>query len=155
MAHERNQYLLSQIASTYKQLIPKPGSKIGNNVITQIPPTGLTLAEPGTYTFGQDVVWGGAANTPAIVISSSNVTLDFNNFNLFNTTSVPLTSGVLVSGTSNVSIKNGGIYNMSIAGIVGVVVNHIVITNMKIHGLTHTDPNLPPIGIFLNLSKNI
>ena len=140
--------LLSEIQSLYS--LPQTltqDSIIAENIITQIPPTGLFITSPGTYTFGQNVNWNANPASAAITIVASNVTLDLNNFTLFNTTLSPLSAGILIVGQSNVTVKNGTIQNMNIAGIVGFGVSDINVEKIRVSGLTNTNLQLPPIGI--------
>lgn len=128
-------------------LLLVPGS--GQIPVNSVP---YTIHKPGNYFLHKDLTYGIAAGT-AIVINSSNVTLDFNGHELICTVTPPTNpgSGVAV-GTDqkpieNVTIKNGTVSRFLVgidlgggfASSKGHVVQGMRLTNHFSSGITSAD----------------
>src|SRR5580704_4025657 len=90
------------------------------NIITDIPPGGIIITNPGTYAFGADIAWSPpSAPCAAITIASDDVVLDLNSFTLKAT--VPDNgkhiAGIFVRNASGVTVRNGTLANMCLYGI--------------------------------------
>ncbi len=136
------------------------------NVISSIPPAGIVIRLPGTYTLAGDLTWTPAVTlSSAITIASSDVTLNLGGYTL--TASVPdiswQTTGIFV-GTSantvldNVNISNGAIantteYGIFADGVCGLDISHVTVTGVSIQNLNFRF--LTPAGIFVSESLNV
>lgn len=102
----------------------------------------LTISSPGLYIFADNIT---SSSANAIVINSSNVTLDLNQFSLStaNTASVAIT---INASLSNITIKNGTINNFA-QGIVAstsdnnVVIDTITFTAINQQSISSTSAN--------------
>ena len=91
-----------------------------DNVISEIPPQGILISSPGTYTFFADITWSPASVAcAAITIISDNVVLDLGNFNLKATVqdNSQLMAGIFIVNASHVTILNGTLVDMCLYGI--------------------------------------
>ncbi len=77
----------------------------------------LAINNPGNYFLVEDIIAAGAMGSGIITINSSDVTLDLCNRSLSGTPGNS-TSGIFINTSTNVSIKNGIIQDMLVAGVV-------------------------------------
>ena len=92
------------------------------SIIQKIPPEGITISNPGTYTFSNDISWSpdpakGAG--AAITVAANDVVLDMGGHKL---TAVVQDSsqnlaGIYVHGATNITIKNGTLVDMCYYGV--------------------------------------
>lgn len=140
-------------------------------LITEIPPEGIIIDKPGTYTFAppaheplgspNKLTWSPDTDmAAAITIVSSDVVLDLDSGNLaahIQDSSQHLV-GIFVFGASNVTIKNGALTNMCLYGIQAELVEQLTIENINISGLEYSNKNIrgaSPAGIQVNLAKSV
>ena len=140
-------------------------------VISEIPPEGIIITQPGVYTLKPDnktigakkktITWAPVLDVgAAITIASDDVTLDMNGCSLaakVQDSSAHLV-GIFALGSSRVTIKNGALTNMCLYGIQAELVEKLVIENILVSGLEYNNTKLRnscPAGIQVNLAKNI
>jgi hypothetical protein len=166
--------LLTQLYNTAPQIkgndtgyFTRTGQQLQSaNVITSIPPAGIVIRTPGTYTFAGDISWTPAANfSAAITIACSNVTVNLAGWTLSASVADKRwqTAGILV-GTStpatleNITISSGTIanpteYGIFATGVCGLDVSHVDVTGVCLHNLNIR--YLAPSGIFVTESLNV
>lgn len=125
-------------------------------VITEIPPSGILINSPGTYVFGNDILWSPSGNGQAILIQSDDVTLDLQNYTLASETTSFNTTGILAVLSRNLTIKNGTIANMAFRGIDCETCANIAIQFITVDGLSieNTAVFTVPVGILVNASND-
>jgi hypothetical protein len=157
----------ANIELTYAGYYLQAGRQLqSSNVIISIPPAGIIIQSPGTYTFGNDVTWSPAnVQCSAITIAANNVTLDFAGHtltaNLLDKSQQ--IAGVLVGGTvitpyDNIRIQNGAIANASEYGILATSVCGLQISNVTVSGICMNNLNtrfLTPAGINVSASLEV
>jgi hypothetical protein len=80
--------------------------------------TPFIITNSGVYIFGEDITFNPAASTPAIIITTSAVTLDLQCFSLEQGNALANVNGIQInSGLTDVTIKNGSVVNFTRAGI--------------------------------------
>lgn len=123
-------------------------------VITEIPPSGITINSPGTYVFGNDIIWSPAGNGQAILIQSNDVTLDLKGYKLTSVITPFYTTGIVSLLSQNLTIKNGTIKSMGYRGIDVTACAHIVIEHITVDGLNieNTVDYTVPVGILVSAS---
>lgn len=126
-------------------------SKIQNDfIISQIPPEGITINNPGNYQFSNNIDWTPISAISAITIQSSDVVLDLNNFTLecINKNNLE-TIGINVTKSLNILIKNGKIFKMGLKGIDVDSSKNITIQNITIDLITTDNiiEYIVPVGI--------
>src|SRR6185436_15012746 len=103
-------------------------------VISAIPPEGIVIATPGTYSFAGDLPWHPESTAcSAITITASGVVLDLAGFNLTATVqdNSQLIVGIMVQGdVSNVTIRNGTLANLCFYGICADTVKGLTTENI-------------------------
>lgn len=124
-------------------------------VINEIPPSGITINSPGTYVFGNNIVWRPTGDGQAILIQSKDVTLDLKNYKLTCETSSFSTIGVVALLSENLTIKNGTIENVAYRGIDCTACSKIVIKHITVDGLhiENTAVYTVPVGISVSASN--
>jgi hypothetical protein len=130
-------------------------------VIASIPPEGIIITNPGTYTFAGDITWNApSAGGFAIGIVADNVVLDLSSFTLM--AIVPDNSqtiaGIVVDGASSVTIRNGTLANMCLYGICAEVCNNLTIEKVNVAGMSFNNlscRNTTPAGIHINVASNV
>lgn len=137
-----------------------------SNVISSIPPSGIVIRLPGTYTFAGNLTWTPAATlSSAITVASSDVTLNLGGYTL--TASVPdiswQTTGIFVGTSANTALENVNIFGGTIAntteygifadGVCGLDISHVIVTGVSIQNLNID--LLTPAGIFVSESLNV
>ena len=149
-----------QIQALYQGYFAQTGRQVQvGNVIRSIPPAGIVISTPGTYSFGNDIAWTpNDVQCSAITIQCSDVTLDLAGFTL--TANISNTSrqiaGILVLGpvanptTANVTIANGTIagvteYGILATSVCGLSISHITVTGVCLNNLAVR--YLTPAGI--------
>lgn len=76
------------------------------------------ITTPGTYLFGEPILYqGSAGNTSAIVIASNDVTLNLNGYGFTASTSFAQRAVEILPSLSNIVVMNGTINLFNIAGI--------------------------------------
>lgn len=121
-------------------------------IIKEIRPEGITLNNPGTYIFANDINWLSQSAISAIRIESSSVTLDFNNFSLINVNpNNLLTTAITATNSQNITIKNGKIVNMGLRGIEFESCKNIFVDSITVNGLTadNITEYIVPTGVYL------
>lgn len=143
--------------------IERPAAKFTQteHIIANVPPEGIFISSPGTYTFAKNLVWR-PANGPcsAITINSDNVVLNLNGHSLKAVIQddSQYIVGINIANTENVSVLNGKLVDMCFYGVYATSAKNIHIENIKIDGLSFNNlntRNLTPTGIHVNKSENI
>ena len=130
--------------------------------INEIPKNGILLSTKGKYRLTKNLIWSGNNNIPLISITGEDITLDFNGFSLScgrlgenkNGKSKGY-YGIHIYNSKKIVIKNGIIKNMNIHGILADTSKNILISDMKIDGLTNQDLTLNPSGILTVACENV
>lgn len=141
-----------------------------DNVIRSIPPGGIVIDAPGTYTLAGDIGWTpSTGQCAAISIQCNDVTLDFAGWTLRASgadtsqriagvvVGSPLSAGGNVA-LGNVQIKNGTIANIPEYGILGTGVCGLAVSGMTVRGVCMNNTSIPyetPVGIFIGSSENV
>lgn len=132
-----------------------------DKVISSIPPQGIVITKPGTYTFSGDLTWSpNSVPCAAITIIADKVVLDMGNFNL--TAMVQnnneFHAGIYIQNASAVTIRNGTLVNMSLYGIYAVHVSSLRIKNVTVSGISLSNldiRNLCPSGILIDNAHKV
>lgn len=130
-----------------------------STVISSIPPAGIVIQSPGTYTFAGNITWTPTATAPssAITIACSGVTLNLAGWTLRAVADVSVqTTGILVAASAsaaldNVMITGGNIANFTEYGIFAKSVCGLDILRITVSGLCLQNlnvRNLTPAGIY-------
>lgn len=138
-------------------------SRQTGSIIQNIPREGITISDPGTYTFSNDVSWKPDPATDAgtaITIASNDVVLDMSGHKL---TAVVQDSsqnlaGIYVHGATNITIKNGTLVDMCYYGVCAESINGLKIENVIVSGINFKNLNrrfLCPAGIFVRASEGV
>lgn len=144
-----------QIQALYAGYFDQVGQRLQlDSVIRSIPPAGIVIRTPGTYTFGNDIAWTpNDVQCSAITIRCSDVTLDLRGFTLAASISDKSRqmTGILVLGptvanptTANITIVNGTVAGLTEYGILATS-----ICGLKISGITVTGVCLDNLAIRL------
>jgi hypothetical protein len=131
-------------------------------VIRKIPPQGIIIDRPGTYTLGGNISWiAKETAAAAITIRASNVTLDLGGFTLKASivdNSLQM-AGILIDGpVSNVSILNGSLASITEYGILAKKVTGLKISGITVTGIKMENLDIrfiTPSGIWVGYSKNV
>ena len=133
------------------------------SIIQKIPPEGITISNPGTYTFSNDISWSpdpakGAG--AAITVAANDVVLDMGGHKL---TAVVQDSsqnlaGIYVHGATNITIKNGTLvdmcyYGVSAKSVIGLMIENVIISGLNFKNLNRR--SLCPAGIFVKASEDV
>lgn len=123
-------------------------------VIKEIPPNGMVINTPGTYVFGNDIIWNPSGNGAAILIISKDVTLDLKHHKLISPKTHFYTIGIVALLSDNLTIKNGTIENFPYRGIDCTACNKIFIKKITVDGLNieNTVTYTVPVGILVSAS---
>ena len=135
--------------------------------ITEIPPEGILIHEPGNYIVAlsnassSTLKWSPTSDVAAaITIVANNVTLDFGGHIL--DTDIQDSSqhlvGIFVFGASNVCIKNGTLTNVGLYGIQAELVSSLSIEQISISGLEYRNLKIrgaAPAGIRVNMASDV
>lgn len=126
-------------------------------VIDEIPSAGMTISTPGSYVLGRDITWKPKANGQAILITASDVTLDFHGHTLSSPTTGYYTTGIVGLLANNLTIKDGTIENMSYRGIDCTACFNVDIAHMTVDGLNieNTVDYTVPVGILVSASNTV
>ena len=121
--------------------------------ISVIPPEGITINAPGTYSFTGNINWQGTT-CMAVTINADDVTLNMNGYSLFlNGETMNKTIGIQVAPShKNVTLSNGVIaganyYGVSAEGVTNLNINGIAVKNMNSYDVVTKD--LTPCGFFV------
>lgn len=145
----------SAINSTVEQKIQD------TELIGDIPPEGIVINNPGTYTLAGDITWNAAnKGCSAITITSGNVVLDMNNHTLTAVVqdSSQLIVGIAAVNAQNITIQNGKLKDMCFYGIYADSVVDLNIKNIAVDGLRFANvetPYITPAGIHIEKSQRI
>jgi Right handed beta helix region len=136
------------------------------NVISSIPPQGIIIGSPGTYTFAHDVTWNPPSVPCAgITIASDDVVLDMGGFSLRAT--VPdnsqVVAGIAIANPfdlaiQRVTIRNGTLVGMGFYGIYANNVSALKIENVAVSGLNFSNLKkrlLCPAGIHIDGASDV
>ncbi|AXT62639.1 hypothetical protein D1816_20535 [Aquimarina sp. AD10] len=160
------QQITQQIAEKYPIIgNPLPTNVVGGEkpvVITEIPPEGYCINQPGEYVLGNNINWSppnqslivGEVWPVAIVIQCDNVHLDFQGYDLVAASKGTHNSiGIVVYNAekycNNVTIQKGTIKNMGINGLLAINTFNLSISNITIEGLTYPNYDFFPSAISL------
>lgn len=130
-------------------------------VISSIPPQGIVIDRPGTYTLAGDVAWNpGSGPRAAITIAADRVVLDMRGFALTAMGRDPheFIAGICVFDSSTVTIRNGALAGMSLYGIYASHVSSLDIKNITVSGINLDNleiRNLCPSGILIDQAYNV
>ena len=127
-------------------------------VITDIPPEGYRINEPGTYYFADDIEWEGQEGVyTAITIEASDVVLDMKGHCLSAPRNVPLSGaiGVFADKAHKLSLRNGTIEGFQLIGVAlanseGATLSEIVISDVG-NGV----PGYTPTGIYATTCQDL
>ena len=128
--------------------------------ITVIPPEGIIITKPDTYTFSNSIVWKPKNEASvAITIDAKNVTLDMNGHTLLALVQEcdKKMAGISVKKKSSVTIKNGTLKNMCYYGIHAEAAENLRVENMTVEGLKFNNlgiRNLSPTAFIFSKCKN-
>jgi hypothetical protein len=154
---------VQRITQQIKKNSPKPLTSTGaETVITEIPPAGYYINQPGKYVLGNTINWFPPADGSffaAIVIQCDNVDLDFQGNHLIAANEGNHTSlGVIVlnaeNACNNVTVQNGTIQNMGLYGLWAVNTNGLSISQITVEGLTYPNFDFLPSAISLVEAKS-
>jgi len=129
--------------------------------ISAIPPQGIVISHPGSYTFAANIIWNAADEAcSAITITADNVVLDMCNFSL---TAIvqdnsQFITGISIQNASAVHVLNGRLVNMCFYGIYAEFVSGLTIKDMTVDGISFSNlniRNLSPAGIHIDKAINI
>lgn len=138
-----------------------------DNVISEIPPQGIVINNPGTYTLAGNLTWNPESTTcSAITITASKVVLDMGNFSLTATVedNSQLINGITIQNNApdvtiqNITIRNGTLANMCLYGILAENVSGLSIENISVDGLSFNnldERNRTPAGIHIQQAADI
>lgn len=131
-------------------------TSFAQNIITEIPSSGLVINSPGNYVFGENIKWEATGDGQAILITANNVILDLNNHSLKSKKTNFNTIGILAISVSNIIIKNGSIENFAFHGIKCENSANIYIKNITVNGLNKDNiaTFTVPVGILVSTSSN-
>lgn len=124
-------------------------------VISEIPPSGITINTPGKYVFEKDLTWSPTSDGQAILITAADVTLDLKGHTLISDLTQHSTTGIAALLSQNLVIKNGTIKNMAYRGIDCTTCSNIVIDHIIVDGLNieNTIIYTVPVGILVTASS--
>lgn len=136
--------------------LQKGQSPHDDKVISSIPPQGIVIENPGTYTFSGDLTWSPASEPcAAITIIADRVVLDMRNFDLTAMTqnNDEFNVGICVLDASSVTIRNGALAGMNLYGIYAAQVGSLRIENVTVSGIHLSNlsiRDLCPAGILVD-----
>lgn len=110
-----------------------------DHVIDEIPPTGIFINTPGTYHFVKNLTWHPEGDGAAINIQANGVVLNMQGFTLKSTTTPFKTVGITASTSENLTIVDGKIKNMGLAGIQCTFCANVSIQGIEVDGLNFED----------------
>jgi len=119
-------------------------------VITDIPPEGLPIKEPGTYYFAGDLQWKGQEGVyAAIAIEAPNVVLDLNGYCLSAPRDVFLsgTIGISAKTVDNLTIRNGTIKGFQLYGVALQASTRATLSDIVISDIGNGVPGYTPTGL--------
>lgn len=127
-----------------------------SHYITTIPPGGILIDQPGTYTFINNIAWSPSflLNT-GIFIIASDVTINLNGFVFESIVNNTLSTGIFALNCRNICIKNGTIKNMGLIGANFIGVKNLTICGVTVSGLTLNNLIFPGFGISVILSEHV
>lgn len=149
------------IATQSKSPFGIPPTVQTSPTITSIPPSGLLIVAPGTYTLANDVAWAAPAQAcAAITILASNVTLDLGGHTLTATITdhSQYTAGLFVAAASGVTLTNGTLAGMGFYGVAATLTSNLAIQYITVKGQNFNNlatRNLCPAGIHVDNSQAI
>lgn len=135
--------------------------------ISEIPPEGIVISSPGTYSFAGDVAWHpGSTAGSAITITAGDVVLDMAGHRLVATVQdrsqlivgITIPADPSTGDVSNVTIRNGTLADMCFYGICAEHVENLTVENVTVSGVTFHNldvRNLCPAGIHVDHGKNV
>ncbi|MCF8128027.1 MAG: hypothetical protein K9N10_05905 [Deltaproteobacteria bacterium] len=126
--------------------------------ISNIPPEGLAIREPGSYFFVDDIGWEGREGIlTAITIKASDVVLDMNGHTLSAPRSVPLsgTIGIFADGADRMVLRNGTVKGFQLIGIALANSNRVTLSEMVVSDVGNGVPGYTPTGIFVTKCQNL
>jgi len=128
-----------------------------NFVIDEIPPSGIFINTPGTYTFKKNIAWHPETDGSAITILANDVVLNMQGFTLKSSTTNFKTIGVSAVASENLKIINGKIKNMGLAGIQCTFCANVSIKYIEVDGLNAEDivNFVVPTGILASECLNV
>jgi len=158
----------SKIDALHQGYVTQAGQQIQtDSVIRHIPNAGIVIRSPGTYTFGNEILWTpNNVQSSAITIQCSNVTLDLAGFTLLVAVGdkSQQISGILASGPAanpaitNIVITNGTVANVTEYGVLAKSVCGLGISRMTVTGVCMQNLNvryLTPAGIEVSGSQDV
>lgn len=124
-------------------------------IINEIPPEGIIITTPGTYTLASNINWKPITDATAITILISGVILDMKYYTIKNLHQCNnnKTIGISIKNVSDVNVINGKVENMNYYGIQVVASNNVYLTNIRVNKIKYNNLNtrfLTPCGIFAN-----
>ena len=134
--------------------------------IDNIPPAGITINTPGTYTFSNNIVWQPNDCCIAITIQCNNVTINLNNYCLTveNTDASKNIIGISIESPDSttmldtIEIINGTLYNVGLYGIGAQNTTSLSIENIAIQNIRYKNletSNVTPSGIHISKAEGV
>lgn len=128
-----------------------------DNIIDEIPTSGILINTPGTYTFRKNLTWHPEADGSAITILANDVILDMQGHSLKSAVTNFKTIGISALASGNLQILDGKIKNMGLAGIQCTFCANVSIKKIEVDGLNAEDivNFVVPTGILASESYNV
>lgn len=128
-----------------------------NHVIEEIPASGVLINQPGTYYFKKNLTWHPEADGAAITIQANDVILDLRGHTLKSATTNFKTTGISALFSQNVTIRDGKVKNMGLAGVQSTFCANVSIKKIKVDGLNVEDTVnfIVPTGILASECVNV
>ena len=133
-------------------------SAVSQTLIIAIPPEGLTIKEPGTYYFADDIQWEGREGVyAAITIEASDVVLDMRGHSLSAPRDVPLsgTIGISANAVDKLSLRNGTIKNFQLTGVALLASTRATLSDIVIRDIGNGVPGYTPTGLSATLCQDL
>lgn len=128
-----------------------------NQVIDEIPPSGIFIDKPGVYYFKENLTWHPEADGSAITIQANDVILNMQGYTLKSSTTNFKTVGISAIASEDLRIIDGKIKNMGLAGIQCTFCANVFIKEIEVDGLNVEDilNFVVPTGILASESFNV
>lgn len=128
-----------------------------NHVIDEIPAAGIVIDQPGTYYFKKNLSWSPVGDGAAITVLTNDVVIDLKGFTLKSSSTNFKTTGISALTGQNVTIKNGKIKNMGLAGIQCTFCANVSVKRIEVDGLNFENvvDFVVPTGILASECLNV
>lgn len=126
--------------------------------ISEIPSTGYTISESGTYFLTQDIKWKGEAGSlTAITITASDVVLDMQGHSLTAPRNVLLSGviGIHADGADRLVLKNGTVKGFQTHGVALANSYGVSLTKINVSDIGNGVPGYTPYGLSASNCQNL